>query len=142
MDIRLEMQLPVRRGSVSGAREALEGLSAKLDERLFQDLRLLLTELVTNCIRHAGLSPDDAVRVTIDIGPARARVEVSDDGVGFDGDRLAAVSESESGRDGWGLFLVDKIAQRWGVDRNGSSQTVWFEIDAASAPVAAGRGVV
>ena len=55
-------------------------------------------------------------------------VEVVDPGCGF----VPAVGEPRSGQtSGWGLFLVDKIANRWGVHADGVTH-VWFEVDRRS----------
>ena len=64
------------------------------------------------------------VRATAD--PRVVRVEVSDPGPGFD-ERVPR-ERSHDGEGGFGLFLVDKVAHRWGTKRNDSTR-VWFEID-------------
>src|SRR5436853_184032 len=88
------------------------------------DVRLLVGELVTNCVRHAELSPRDRVRVKLIVGDGRVRAEVSDPGRGFalpQGPDVLAES-------GWGMFLVEHISDRWGVE-NGEQTCVWFEVD-------------
>jgi serine/threonine-protein kinase RsbW len=86
---------------------------------------LLVTELVTNAVRHAEIGPEQMLRVELRFLPDRVRVKVFDPGTGFT--RTPAPSRGdESG--GWGLFLVDQIADRWGVWRTTSGTCVWFEI--------------
>jgi anti-sigma regulatory factor (Ser/Thr protein kinase) len=99
----------------------LKPLPAKVRE----DATLLVSELITNAVRHAlgGGLPEVELRIRSE--PGRVRVVVSDPGGGFEpAPRLPTASEGS----GWGLYLVDRIADRWGVlskDRN----EVWFEID-------------
>jgi anti-sigma regulatory factor (Ser/Thr protein kinase) len=90
-----------------------------------EDVLLLVTELVTNAVRHADVGPEQSLRVELRFSPRRVRVEVFDPGTGFTRDR-APFRGDESG--GWGLFLVDQIAHRWAVRRTASGTCVWFEI--------------
>jgi anti-sigma regulatory factor (Ser/Thr protein kinase) len=89
------------------------------------DLLLLTTELVTNAVRHGG-RPGSEIDVTLLRTDTAVRVEVGDPGPGFD------PGASAPGHDrGWGLFLVDRLADRWGVERIGNRTVVWFELAAA-----------
>ena len=55
------------------ARQALEGLSDLLPTERLEDIRLLVSELVTNSVVHAGLSPEETVTVTVTVqGGSRA----------------------------------------------------------------------
>jgi len=100
-------------------------LSRAVPVRVLEDATLLVSELVTNAVRHAPQEGTPEVELRLERGPERVRVVVSDAGAGFvAAPRLPTASESS----GWGLYLVDRIADRWGViskDRN----EVWFEID-------------
>ena len=87
---------------------------------------LLLTELVTNAVRHSGLRPDESVHVELHQWSQRVQVKVVDTGTHFTRIRPTA-TEDQSG--GWGLFLVDRIASTWGVGRSASGTCVWFEIE-------------
>jgi anti-sigma regulatory factor (Ser/Thr protein kinase) len=111
----------------AAARRSLDGLEGQLREPLLDDLRLLVTELVTNSIRHAGVGPAGEITIRVRVSTASVLVEVLDGGPGFDADRYA---EPQLGVDGgWGLFLVDTIADRWGAGRQGAATCVWLEID-------------
>lgn len=87
---------------------------------------LLLSELVTNSIRHSGSClPGQTITVTVLSDGKVIRIEVTDR-------RSAAVpalrsgdAEAESGR---GLYLVDTLAARWGFDQDGDHTTTWFEL--------------
>jgi anti-sigma regulatory factor (Ser/Thr protein kinase) len=106
------------------ARQALVGLTVVPDDRL-DAIQLLVTELVTNSVVHAGLRPGEEIELSITRSKAGLRVEVADRGEGFDPPPPPEDPFAESGR---GLALVDMISDRWGVARNGLTR-VWFEID-------------
>jgi len=108
------------------ARRALAGLRSELDPPTLESLRLLVTELVSNAVRHAGAATVDvAVRVT---APA-VRVEVSDRGPGFE---PAARTRGQDPEGGWGLYLVERLADRWGVACEERGTRVWFELERAA----------
>jgi anti-sigma regulatory factor (Ser/Thr protein kinase) len=95
-------------------------------ERL-ENLELLVTELVTNSVRHAGLDDGEGwVGVEVHLAPDRVRVEATDPGRGFDPSNLP--TEPEIRPSGWGLYLVSQIAQRWGVHHDAFTR-VWFELE-------------
>jgi len=108
------------------ARRALVAGDGKLPAAARADVLLLLTELVTNAVRHGGVAPDESVRVVVWQWPRRVRVEVIDPGTRFAQVRPGS-RRDESG--GWGLFLVDRIADSWGVARAAAGTCVWFEIE-------------
>jgi two-component sensor histidine kinase len=104
------------------ARTAMLALSPVLVPGLLEDLRLLITELVTNSVRHG---PGGNIRVTIKVTDARHLfAEVTDNGT------EGAVEIREAAEDGGGLGLriVDRISRRWGVYEG--STNVWFELRA------------
>ncbi|MEA2469358.1 MAG: serine/threonine-protein kinase RsbW [Thermoleophilaceae bacterium] len=103
------------------ARRRLVDLEGELVPETMAKLRLLVTELVANSVRHARGTPID---VTVTVTPDLVRTNVSDGGPGFD-PRDPDPSPMKSS--GWGLFLVGKIAERWGVDQE--TGTVWFELE-------------
>jgi anti-sigma regulatory factor (Ser/Thr protein kinase) len=111
-------------GAAAEARRALEELGDLLSPGKLEDVRLLVSELVTNSLVHAGLSPDEAITVTVQGGLARG--EVRDRGPGFEPPQEPVPKPDLAG--GWGLYIVDRVADRWGVARTGS-KSVWFEID-------------
>lgn len=90
------------------------------------DVLLLVTELVTNAVRHADIGPDRSLRVELQRWPRRMRAAVIDPGSG------PTPIRARMGRDGsggWGLFLVDRIADCWGASRGPAGTRVWFEIE-------------
>ena len=105
------------------ARHSLVDLERHVPPETMAKLRLLVTELVANSVRHARGTPIDvSVRLDGDI----VRAEVSDGGTGFD---PPEADPNPLKNAGWGLFLVRKIATRWGSE--GPSGTVWFELERA-----------
>jgi anti-sigma regulatory factor (Ser/Thr protein kinase) len=108
--------------TAAAARRGLERLHGAVDEGVLEDLRLLVSELVTNSVRHAA---PGTISLSVEVGAGRIRVEVADEGRGFDiHDRLPARHTVG----GWGLLLVDQLADRWGVTSEERTR-VWLEID-------------
>lgn len=105
------------------ARRELRSLRAEVGPPLLDDLRLLVTELVTNSVRHAR--SEGGVGLAVCLSAKRVRVEVSDSGVGFHPERRGG---DRGVPGGWGLVLVERLADRWGVVRDGLT-LVWLEID-------------
>ena len=72
--------------AATAARLALDNLDAELDPVLAQDLRLLVTEAVKNSVQHAGVGPEESIGLKIVVQAELIRIEVSDDGPGFEPD--------------------------------------------------------
>jgi anti-sigma regulatory factor (Ser/Thr protein kinase) len=105
------------------ARRELSRLRADLDPPLLESVRLLVTELVTNSVRHAGAG---TVELAVLVGRERVRVEIANSGSPFEPDVRAGDAQPNAG---WGLFLVDRLSDAWGVvDGDAGSQRVWFEV--------------
>jgi anti-sigma regulatory factor (Ser/Thr protein kinase) len=113
--------------AVPVARKAVEdGFAKHVGERL-DDLRLLVSELVTNSVRHACVGPDEQIHLRVHAPDGCVRVEVCDPGADWVAPSGTRASDPhEPG--GWGLFLVDQMADRWGVDKDDAT-CVWFELE-------------
>ena len=105
------------------ARSAIESLRPRLGEDLTGDLMLLVSELVTNSYRHSGASRE-AIGVELEVDPDRVHCEVIDEGNGFHAEPVPA---DRRGVGGWGLYIIDRLSDRWGVF-SGPPTRVWFEI--------------
>ena len=109
------------------ARHQLEGwLPDSLGDNHRGALRLLVSELVTNSVRHVTGSTQPVV-LAVRVGSRRIRVEVHDGGSGFEPGK----PEPRGADGGFGLFLVERMASRWGVDTREGTR-VWFELDVAT----------
>jgi two-component sensor histidine kinase len=106
------------------AREALEQLEEHIEEGVLQDMHLLVTELVTNSVRHADAAADEPVHVEVSVGGDRVFVAVEDGGRGFEPSPRSADSPRDAG---WGLHLVERLSSRWGVTGDGRTR-VWLEL--------------
>jgi serine phosphatase RsbU (regulator of sigma subunit)/anti-sigma regulatory factor (Ser/Thr protein kinase) len=122
---RIVVRLPGRPEAVPSARRAIRELEPRLERALFATTRLLVSELVTNSIRHAHAPASTSVELQATVFSDRVRVEVMDHGHGFELGHRAPNQDSASG---WGLYLVDQLANRWGVT-NTHGTSVWFELD-------------
>ena len=111
--------------AAAAAREALLNGNGMLPDGIRDDVLLLVSELVTNAVRHAGAGPDRPLHLQLLRGPRWVVVTVVDEGPGFTW-HPGPPAGNESG--GWGLFLVDQIADSWGVECTASGTRVWFEI--------------
>lgn len=99
-----------------------DALSGDHSDDLQDTIILLVSELVTNAVVHAG----SEVEVLVRLMPGTVRVEVSDTAEAVPVPRTAS-EEDSSGR---GLALVESLARRWGVDpAPGGGKAVWFEVD-------------
>jgi two-component sensor histidine kinase len=116
------LALEPRPESARLARRAL--VTHGLHEDVEHTVTLLATEMVGNAVRHAGLRGDQRIVFFARLGEDYARVEVADQGRGFDPETV----ESE----GFGLRLLSKLASRWGVDCTDRGCKVWFEVDRRS----------
>jgi serine/threonine-protein kinase RsbW len=105
--------------------EAREYVRSRLSEVLsaskLADMELMTSELVANAVQHPP--PDGEIRIELDLRSEDVRLSVIDAGAGFD---LAAVERPRE-LGGWGLFIVERVSDRWGIEDD--PHRVWFEID-------------
>jgi anti-sigma regulatory factor (Ser/Thr protein kinase) len=96
----------------------------ELPEAALDDLEVVVSELVSNSIRHAGLTNRDTVGMTVIYGERRLRVEVTDHGPGFDRGRVETIRPNADG--GFGLSIVSMLSEQWGLDSGHGM--VWAEM--------------
>jgi anti-sigma regulatory factor (Ser/Thr protein kinase) len=121
---RLDLNVPASSGSLAEVRQALGTLAIPAD--VLEDAKVLVSELVGNSVKHAGLHVDDQVQVTAEWSGERLRVTVHDQPRPPTPPPVAAAIRPRPGAEsGWGLFIVDRLASRWGTDEAG----YWFELD-------------
>jgi anti-sigma regulatory factor (Ser/Thr protein kinase) len=121
----LLLELPATPTAAPAARRALLADWGTLPTSVRDDVLLLVTELVNNAVRHANAGADRPLRVEVRHRPPTLRVAVFDEGTGFTSDGPRSEGNKSGG---WGLFLVDQIADRWGITPTGSGTCVWLEI--------------
>jgi anti-sigma regulatory factor (Ser/Thr protein kinase) len=122
---RLHLRLRPGLQAAGEGRHALDRLEGSLDYEQLSELRLLVTELLTNSVRH-GTADDDWITLDVEVYANAVRVVVTDSGPGFEPQPEPTPHADRPG--GWGLCLVDRLADRWGVNRK-KGTAVWFEID-------------
>jgi anti-sigma regulatory factor (Ser/Thr protein kinase) len=117
----LSIELPRTPEAPHLARRALADLDGAVDPSVLPDVRLLVSELITNSVKYGG---DGPVRLEVNVADERVRAEIIDQGAGFTpverNDDLDRVG-------GWGLHLVGHLTTDWGTYEG--STHVWFEID-------------
>jgi serine/threonine-protein kinase RsbW len=117
--------LPAGSRAPGAARQVLRHCLPRLiTARILTDTQLLVSELVTNSVRHAELVEGDTVAVRIYVAADRVRLEVENPGTAG---VVARREPDPSPGGGFGLELLELIATRWGVNRERST-TVWFEM--------------
>jgi anti-sigma regulatory factor (Ser/Thr protein kinase) len=120
----LELTLAPKPESVARARAAVLDALPRLDADREHTVYLLISELVTNALRHGQRGEPVELFASWN---GTVRVEVSDRGDGF---APLARDRTPEEPGGYGLFLVGSLADRWGVDCDDRT-TVWFELKAA-----------
>jgi len=112
------------------ARGALAGFEHELDAGLFFDVSLCLNELVTNAVR--AMEPDDvqAVELEVSLAGDTLLAIIKDQGAGVR--RLETILGAGEEGD-FGLYIISRLAHRWGVDR--VENLIWLEFEAAGQPL-------
>jgi len=114
--------------AVAQARERVMALAEPfVEDRRLADLRLVLSEVITNAVRHGG---DGELLIAVTPKRQFLCVQVTDTGDGF-APRPRAYTPDEDG--GFGLFLIERLTRRWGLTREDSNTRVWFEFDFAGS---------
>jgi LytS/YehU family sensor histidine kinase len=120
---RLDLHVLADPGSLAGVRRSFDGLAIPSEVR--DDAKVLVSELVGNSVKHSGLRADDYVHISAEWSEQRLRVTVHDRPRASAPLPVAGTIRPRPGADsGWGLFIVDRLASRWGTDKAG----YWFEM--------------
>jgi anti-sigma regulatory factor (Ser/Thr protein kinase) len=120
----IRRRFPPHRDAPAAARRELETLLWNLDPAEFDTVALLVSELVSNSVKHAR---GGGVRLDVVLTETLVRVEVRDDGEGFEARQRTDASPLDSH---WGLYLLEEMADRWQVEADPRT-LVWFELDRA-----------
>ena len=121
--IELELERSVDAPAIARAEIAARCRELDLGAPLCQSLILLVSEVVSNAVRHSAGDSKAPVRLVATFGKQTIRVMVTDAGVGF----TPRPRDPARTHDGYGLYLLEKVATRWGVESRGDTK-VWFEL--------------
>ena len=122
MSTSLNVDIPRDARAPGRARRAVEELGSAIDPSVQHDVVLLVSELVTNSVKYGA---EGDLKLLIEAPePTKLRVEVVNEGASFE---PVARSRPRTEPGGWGLHLVETLADEWGV--HAGSTHVWFEID-------------
>lgn len=114
----IRLRIPAKPEYVAVARLAVTGLAelSGVAEELRADLRLALTEAVSNSIRHAYDGEGGTVEIAFELSSARLEVEVVDDGAGFDPSTPPALEGEELAEGGLGIAIIRTITDELEID--------------------------
>jgi anti-sigma regulatory factor (Ser/Thr protein kinase) len=124
---RLHLKMKPGPEAAGEGRHALDRLEGSLGDKQLSHLRLLVTELLSNSVKHA--QTQEWITLDVAINTNGIRAVVTDRGDGFEPEPVPQPHFDRPG--GWGLCLVDRLADRWGVERNDGT-AVWFELARAA----------
>lgn len=112
-------------GAPTRARRFIESRLGSHGDHVVEYARLLVSELITNAVRHGA---GEQVTLSVVEQDDIVRVEVANVGPELVVDAPLRNPEVRSG--GFGLWLVDRIARSWGVESSPVTR-VWFELETA-----------
>lgn len=119
----LRRTLPATSDSPRTAREALAFVAQDIPEPALERGLLLISELVSNSVRHGPQGVNATVEIVVSVERTRLRVEVADRS------ETPARPKTPSDEGGYGLALVTAMATRWGAELRKGTNVTWFEID-------------
>jgi anti-sigma regulatory factor (Ser/Thr protein kinase) len=125
----LRLERTVHAPGAARAAAARRCQQLELDPSLSQSLVLLISEVVSTAVRHSRAPLDAPIELLASFGEQTIRVTVTDAGRGF----TPRPRDPVRGQDGYGLYLLEKVAARWGVERGGGTK-VWFELARVGEP--------
>jgi anti-sigma regulatory factor (Ser/Thr protein kinase) len=117
------IELPLEPESAGRARDAIEPLRPQADGSAFDDVRLLVSELVCDALATERQQANGTVSVEARALDGATRVTVGLEGVAL---RLKA-EKPQPEEPGWGVYLVQTLAMRWGARRVPGGTDIWFE---------------
>ncbi len=124
-----EFRIPGGPQAPLSAREGVsENFAARLDKPVVDNMRLLVSELVTNCVLHGGAGADGQIIVRAAVHDDLVRTEVCHDSPTFEPPTAEPDLDSPGGL---GLFLVEQVSSAWGIAEDGEN-CVWFELGLAA----------
>ncbi len=123
VELQLTLERTVQAPAMARAAVARRCDQLELDASLTQSLILLVSEVVSNAVRHSSGDPAAPIELSASFGERTIRVAVTDAGHGF----TPRPRDPTRTHDGYGLYLLEKVSSRWGVESEGDTK-VWFEL--------------
>jgi anti-sigma regulatory factor (Ser/Thr protein kinase) len=108
-------------GPAQARRIIAEELDSRVPGPVLDEVKLMVSELVTNGIVHGAVGQDAPVMLDLLLN-GKIRCRVLDHGPGF-----ASRAREEASVGGWGLHVVEQLADRWGMQSSPQRTEVWFE---------------
>ena len=124
----MEAILPPVPGSLSQARRMVGNIRNAPNETI-ESAKLVVTELLANEIKHGRYMAGDPLVCRVARERGALRIEVRHSGPDFEMPAAPITPSLELRETGWGLALITRLADRWGVNRSGGTREVWAEID-------------
>jgi len=114
----VRLRIPAKPEYIALTRLALTGLTdlAGLSPEVVADLKLALTEAVSNSVRHAYGESGGFVEVAYELTGSALAIEVTDDGAGFDPDQPSALEGEELSEGGLGIAIIRTIADDFEIE--------------------------
>jgi anti-sigma regulatory factor (Ser/Thr protein kinase) len=124
----VEHRLPYDVASIRSARGLVRDFAEdRLSGLRLDELTLMVSEVVTNAVRHGSPEPDGSIGLRLEEDKDSLRVVVTDGGGPFAFDPGSV--EDEKRNEHFGLLFVDRLADRWGLSLDGK-KAIWLEVDA------------
>jgi anti-sigma regulatory factor (Ser/Thr protein kinase) len=120
-------QLPKQADAAAIARRVLDEFDGRIDPAKLETARLLVTEVVTNAVRH--VKREGPIDLCLALSEDALRVEVVDPGQGFVPRRRGPDSPLDGN---WGLHFLEVLSDRWGIESDERTR-VWFELTREAA---------
>jgi anti-sigma regulatory factor (Ser/Thr protein kinase) len=129
--LKLSFQFPATAEAPRLARQAIDGLlPERLQPERADDARLLASELVSNAVRHGDVPEGKAITLSIQVSDATVKIAVQQP---TPASPALILEPSAAGAGGFGLNLVARLADSWGVE-HGVPGKVWFAIVGQDPP--------
>jgi transcriptional regulator with XRE-family HTH domain len=119
----LRREIPANTEAARVAREAVTFLAEGIPQEELETARLLVTELVTNSVRHGPTGRKATVELHVGVERDLLRIEVADRST------TPAHRKPPTHESGYGLALVDAMASRWDAGPQNGRNVTWFELD-------------
>jgi anti-sigma regulatory factor (Ser/Thr protein kinase) len=126
MTLELARRFPLTPTAPREARASLSGLRMALSPTAMETVRLIVSELIANSVVHSGMKDGEPIGMRVKLSRSTVRIEVTDQG---STDPAMGLDEPDHLPGEYpGMFLVAKLADRWGVAM-GDDRMVWAEVD-------------